>query len=310
MMDEVAAPSGMERVFLLPGELCVSEEPMFMATLLGSCVAVCLYDKQTGVAGMNHFLRDKLDAPNEPQGKFGDASTTFLVKSLLAKGCSARGLEAKLYGGGAVVGNLGVGAGIGAQNIVVARRVLERYNIPVVAEDVGGKHGRKVYFNTRTFNVEVRQIGMRHQDFSDRKIRVLIVDDSELIRKVLRKDIESSPEFEVCGEAGNAYDARDLLLEEDPDVISLDIIMPGLDGLDFLKKIMQYKPKPVVIVSTIAKAGSPIALNAKKFGAVGVIDKEELELYKGIQHARRTYLAALKAAAMSMVEAKPKETGL
>jgi two-component system chemotaxis response regulator CheB len=188
----------------------------------------------------------------------------------------------------------------------MARNILEQFRIPIIEEDVGGKHGRKVYFNTKTFDVEIRSIGARHKDYSDRKIRVLIVDDSALIRKVLRKDIESSSEFEVCGEAGNAYDARDLLLETDPDVISLDIIMPGLDGLDFLEKIMQYRPKPVVIVSTIAKAGSPIAQRAKKLGAVGVIDKEELELYKGIQQARRTYLAALKAAAMSIVGFKGK----
>ena len=122
-----------------------------------------------------------------------------------------------------------------------------------------------------------------------------------MIRKILRKDIECSKEFEVCGEAGDAYEARDKILELDPDVISLDIIMPGLDGLGFLEKLMKYKPKPVVIVSTIAKAGSPIAARAKKLGAVCAIDKEELSLYKGPSYARNKYLAALKTASLSGV---------
>jgi len=104
----------------------------------------------------------------------------------------------------------------------------------------------------------------------------------------------------VCGEAGDAFMARDLVLELEPDVISLDIIMPGLDGLGFLEKLMRFRPMPVVIVSTIAKRGTPIAQRAKELGAKGIIDKDELELYKGISGARREYLAALKAAAMSI----------
>ncbi|NTV29796.1 MAG: chemotaxis protein CheD, partial [Candidatus Omnitrophica bacterium] len=184
MNNEVLAPSGMQRVFLLPGELCVSGEPMFMATLLGSCVAVCVYNRHSGAAGMNHFLRDRLATRNEPYGKFGDTATTFLVRSLLSMDDRIGRYEAKIFGGGAVVGNLGMGAGIGVENIKVARSVLEKFKIPLVEEDVGGRHGRKVYFNTKTFRVEVRRIGARHKDYGDRKIRVLIVDDSELVRKV------------------------------------------------------------------------------------------------------------------------------
>jgi chemotaxis receptor (MCP) glutamine deamidase CheD/CheY-like chemotaxis protein len=301
MQDEVVAPAGMERVFLLPGELCVAREPSFLATLLGSCVAVCVYNRKTGTAAMNHFVRDRRVDSTEPSGKFGDTSTSYLIKSLLQDDPTIGHYEAKVFGGGAVVGHLGVGMGIGRDNIAVALAVLEHYKIPVVEQDVGQKHGRKIYFNTKTTQVDVRPIVMRHKDYSGRKVRVLIVDDSEVIRKILRKDIEGSPEFEVCGEASDAYQARDLILELDPDVISLDIIMPKLDGLDFLEKLMKFKPKPVVIVSTIAKAGSPIALRAKKLGACCVIDKEELSLYKGPVYARNKYLAALKTASLSGV---------
>lgn len=302
MKDEDIAPSGMERIFLLPGEICVSEKPVLMATLLGSCVAVCLYNRSNGNAGMNHYLRNSTQSLNEPCGKYGDTSTNYLIKSLLAKDAAVGHYEAKIFGGGSVTGNLGlVGAGIGHDNIDVARKILKEFQIPIVEEDVGGNNGRKVYFNTSSFMVHVRQIASRHKDYSNRKIRVLVVDDSQLIRKLFCKYIESSSEFEVCGQAKDAYEAREMLLDTDPDVISLDIIMPGLDGLDFLEKIMKYKPTPIVICSTIAKAGSKIALRAKELGALGVIDKEELGLYKGDGAPQFKYLAPLKAAAMSIL---------
>ena len=301
MNDEIVMPSDMERVFLLPGELCVTEKPVMLATLLGSCVAVCLYNRKTGSAGMNHFLRNRALGPNEPCGKSGDTSTTHLIKALLLKDKTASHLEAKIFGGGEVVASLGLVGGIGADNILMARKILEQYNIPIIKEDVGGKQGRKIYFNTKSFDVQVRLIMARHRDFSNRKIRVLIVDDSRLVRKIIRKQIESSTELEVCAEAQDAFEARNMLLETDPDVISLDIIMPGLDGLDFLAKIMQYKPTPVVIVSTIAKAGSAIDKRARELGALGVIDKEKLGLYKKNEGDQFNFLAVLKAAAMSIL---------
>jgi len=302
MDNEVLIPSGMDRIFLLPGELCVADKPVLMSTLLGSCVAVCVYNRRSGAAGMNHFLRNRALIKNEPCGKSGDTSTTYLIQALLSKDKNVAHLEAKIFGGGEVVASLGLVGGIGADNIIMARMVLKEFKIPIVEEDVGGKQGRKIFFNTKSFIVQVRYISSRHKDYSDRKIRILIVDDSDLVRKELRRNIETSSEFEVCAEASNAYEARDRLLETDPDVISLDILMPGMDGLDFLEKIMQYKPKPVVIVSTIAKAGSPIELRAKKLGAAGVMDKEEFELYRGSKITQYKYLAALKAAAMSIVK--------
>jgi len=300
--SEILTPIGMEKVFLLPGELCVSEKPVLMATLLGSCVAVCVYNRQTNFAGMNHFLRDRRQGSPDSYGKFGDTSTSRLIQKLMEKDKTVDHLEAKIFGGCGVVGKQGLGSDTGGMNIIIARSVLKEFKIPVVQEDVGGNQGRKVYFNTKTFEVQVHPIISRHKDFSNRKIRVLIVDASEIDRKILRKDIENSQDLEVCAEASNAFEARDKLLQFDPDVISLDIIMPGMDGLDFLEKVMKYKPKPVVIVSTIAKAGSPMAQRAKALGAVGVIDKEDLGLYKGTKGVRLKYLDVLKAAATSILK--------
>ena len=300
--DEVITPGGLERVFLLPGELCVSREPMFMATLLGSCVAVCAYNRHNGAAAMNHFLRDRFPGEHESRGKYGDTSTEYIIRSLFAMDARVEHYEAKIFGGGAVVGHLGVGAGIGDTNIVAARMVLRKFGIPVVESDVGGKHGRKVYFNTRTFEVTIRPIGTQHKDISHRNIRVLLVDDCQIARKIERKLIESVPGFEVVGEAADAFEARDKILELDPDVVSLDIIMPRMDGLDFLEKLMKFRPTPVVICSTIAKVDSPVARRAKKLGAICVVDKELLYSPLGQQEVRREYIPALKTAATTRMK--------
>ena len=92
------------------------------------------------------------------------------------------------------------------------------------------------------------------------------------------------------------YEARDLVLSADPDVLTLDIIMPKLDGLSFLKKLQQYFPKPVVIVSTIAKDSSRVAENAINYGAAEVIDKDTLELYKGMDVVRDILIPKLRSA--------------
>ena len=96
--------------------------------------------------------------------------------------------------------------------------------------------------------------------------------------------------MEVCGEAENPYEAREQVLQLDPDVLCLDIIMPRMDGLTFLRKIMQYKPIPTVIVSTIAKQGSAMRRKVLDAGAVDVVDKEELNF---ISRSRRNVTYAL-----------------
>lgn len=106
-----------------------------------------------------------------------------------------------------------------------------------------------------------------------RKIRVLVVDDSAVVRSVLSQGLESDPDIQVVGTAPDPYIARDKIVELQPDVITLDIEMPRMDGLTFLRKLMQYKPMPVVILSSLTEAGSDTAMEALEAGAVDVICK-------------------------------------
>lgn len=104
-------------------------------------------------------------------------------------------------------------------------------------------------------------------------IKVLIVDDSAIVRETLVKELSKDSEIEILGTAPDPYVARDKILKEAPDVITLDIEMPRMDGISFLHKLMQFKPIPVIIVSSLAKSGSDMALEAINAGAVDVICK-------------------------------------
>jgi two-component system chemotaxis response regulator CheB len=106
-----------------------------------------------------------------------------------------------------------------------------------------------------------------------RKIRVLVVDDSAVIRKVVSEALSADPEIEVVGTAMDPYIARDKIVQLKPDVLTLDIEMPRMDGLTFLKIIMDERPLPVIIMSSLTKAGSHHAMEALRLGAVDVLGK-------------------------------------
>ncbi len=104
-------------------------------------------------------------------------------------------------------------------------------------------------------------------------VRVLIVDDSAVVRQMLSKELAQSRHIEVVGTAMDPYLARDKILALKPDVVTLDLEMPRMDGLTFLKKLMRYLPLPVIIVSSLTPAGSKTALEALRLGAVEVVSK-------------------------------------
>ncbi len=104
-------------------------------------------------------------------------------------------------------------------------------------------------------------------------IRVLVVDDSAIVRKVLSEELSRERGIEVVGTAPDPYVARDKIVRLRPDVITLDIEMPRMDGLTFLKKLMKYFPLPVIIVSSLTKKGGKLAMEALSLGALEVISK-------------------------------------
>lgn len=294
-----------KKIFVLPGEIAVTKQPTVIATLLGSCVAVCLYNTKGQYGGMNHYMLPT-GTDHSMMGKYGEYSTEKLIQSMLKADPVVGNLNAMVYGGGAVVGHLNTGFDIGKRNIEVAIEILKKYNIRVTERQTGGDSGRKIFFDNYTGEVEMRmiqkseltmQLEAKKKDLAGRRIRVLVVDDSSTVRNILRKALELDQEIHVVGEAEDAFDARNKILELDPDVITLDIIMPKLDGVSFLKKLMVHYPKPVIIVSSVAQKGSKMRLRAQDIGAVDVVDKEDLKLYQGMDTVNRILSAKIKMAA-------------
>jgi len=132
-----------------------------------------------------------------------------------------------------------------------------------------------------------------------KRIRVLIVDDSSLVRQTLSSIIEADPDMEVMGTAADPFIAAEYINREIPDVITLDVEMPRMDGITFLHKIMSQRPVPVVICSSLAEKGSDTALKALEFGAVDIIQKPRLGTRNFLEESRIRICDAIKAAAMA-----------
>jgi two-component system chemotaxis response regulator CheB len=105
------------------------------------------------------------------------------------------------------------------------------------------------------------------------RIKVLVVDDSAIVRKMIGDALRQQPDMEVVGGAPDPFIARDLILQHKPDVVTLDIEMPRMDGLTFLRKLMEHHPLPVIIVSSLTQKGSSASMEALRSGAVEVIPK-------------------------------------
>ena len=135
-----------------------------------------------------------------------------------------------------------------------------------------------------------------------RKIRVLIVDDSASVRRVLSDIIASDPALEVMGTAPDPYVAADRIAREVPDMIFLDIEMPRMDGLTFLRKIMAQRPIPVVICSSLTEAGSAALLDALEAGAVDVVTKPRIGSAEFLRQSQAMICDAAKAAASAKVK--------
>jgi len=117
------------------------------------------------------------------------------------------------------------------------------------------------------------------------KIKVIVIDDSLFIRNIFEKFLSSDPDIEVVDTAEDPLDAREKIKKHNPDVITLDIEMPKMDGIEFLGKIMKLRPMPVIMVSTLTKKGANITMKALEMGAVDYIGKptnpEEMYSIKG-----------------------------
>jgi len=152
--------SGVIEVYLHPGDVYASARPAVITTILGSCVAVCLSQKGTGIGGVNHFLLAQQRDGEKPSPRYGPAAIDMLINRVVALGASRQKLTAMVFGGANVLHAFQEGVRhIGLANVEMARELLARHGIPICAEDVGGTRGRRLVFSAQDGNASVRRLG-------------------------------------------------------------------------------------------------------------------------------------------------------
>lgn len=153
---------GMVAVKVLPGEYFVTGEDMMLMTVLGSCIAACLWDAQARVGGMNHFMLPEQDGPDH-SGRYGAYAMELLINELLKRGARRERLQAKVFGGAQVVHHF-TSMNVGERNTSFVSQYLRTEHIPVVASDVLDIHPRKVCFFPVSGRAMVRRLAHSHPE--------------------------------------------------------------------------------------------------------------------------------------------------
>lgn len=150
--------SNYQQHFLYPSTLYASNSPSQVTTILGSCVAICLFDPVLKIGGINHYMLPLWNGNGLASPKYGNIATEKLYEKMIQMGSKQSNIVAKVFGGGEVIDTTIKQFNIGERNIVIAFEMLERFKIPVVAKSVGGKLGRRIEYNTNTGEVKHRFI--------------------------------------------------------------------------------------------------------------------------------------------------------
>ncbi|WP_343050278.1 chemotaxis response regulator protein-glutamate methylesterase [Burkholderia guangdongensis] len=137
------------------------------------------------------------------------------------------------------------------------------------------------------------------------KIKVLCVDDSALIRSLMTEIVNGQSDMEVCATAPDPLVARELIKQHNPDVLTLDVEMPRMDGLDFLERLMRLRPMPVVMVSSLTERGSEITLRALELGAVDFVTKPRVGIRDGLLDYAEKLADKIRAASRARVRHAP-----
>jgi two-component system chemotaxis response regulator CheB len=140
------------------------------------------------------------------------------------------------------------------------------------------------------------------------KIKVLVIDDSALIRSLLTEIINSQRDMEVVGAAPDPLIARDMIKQLNPDVLTLDVEMPKMDGLDFLEKLMRLRPMPVVMVSTLTERGSEITMRALELGAIDFVTKPKMSISDGMREYTDIIADKIRAASQARIASLPRQS--
>ncbi|KPH60002.1 chemotaxis protein CheD [Pseudoalteromonas porphyrae] len=174
---------------VLPGEFYVSKNDELITTVLGSCIAACVYDEQVGVGGMNHFMLpiekgQELTNAHSLNCRYGNWAMEFLINEVLKNGASRANLKIKLFGGGQIIRTM---TDIGLGNISFAQAYVQEEGLRLVSQDVGGPWPRKVVFHPQTGKAHVKKLrSVQNENIEKREVNYL----HNIEKQELKTDIE------------------------------------------------------------------------------------------------------------------------
>lgn len=151
----------MKKLFLYPAALYADREPTQVVTILGSCVAVCLWDPVRKIGGINHFMLPLWNGEGLASPRYGNIAIDKLIEQMTELGSRKKNLKAKVFGGGEVLEIQNASFNIGLRNIEMGINQLQEHNIPIISKSVGGKFGRKILFYTGTGEVRMKYVGKK-----------------------------------------------------------------------------------------------------------------------------------------------------
>jgi len=144
--------------FIHVGEIYIGAKATEISTVLGSCVAVCLYDEENGISGMNHYLVPLWNENGLQSPKFGNISIPRLIENMQNIGCEIKDIKAKIFGGANVIDVGSENIMVGRKNILIAKEILREYGIKIIAHDVGGNKGRRIMMQSDTGKIFLKYI--------------------------------------------------------------------------------------------------------------------------------------------------------
>lgn len=163
----------LKKYYLFPSNLFVEREPYVVTTILGSCVAICLYDPTLKIGGINHYMLPYWNGQGLASPRYGNIAIERLIERIILLGSKKNNLKAKLFGGAEVIDTHISNFHIGERNIEIAIDMLSEHGIPIIAKSIGGKQGRRIEFNTSTGEVRLKYIqksdAAELNDFSKKK---------------------------------------------------------------------------------------------------------------------------------------------
>jgi len=260
------------------GELLLCPQEAVISTVLGSCVSVCLFSKHHAIGGMIHYAHPKpLSSYGQNEDfRYGTLAIPALIQELCAAvGARPQDLAAKIAGGASETDGVHKNFDVGLENIRIAQELLAKHKIPILGKSGGGASGRKVLFHVPSGRLQVALLSGTPK-VPSRPRKVLIVDDSRTIRELLQRVLKEDPELQIIGVAGDAREAEAMVRAHRPDVITLDIHMPHMTGVEWLERLLPEHSIPVVMISSLQLQEGNEVFRALELGAVDYIQKPTL----------------------------------